>query len=218
MKLLLTSAGLSNETIVKALSDLVGLPNDKIHIAFIPTAANVEDGSKEWLIDDYSNIKKQNYGFIDIVDISALPKDIWLPRIKKANVIFVGGGNTFYLVSWLTKSGLEEVLPELLKTRVYVGISAGSMAATVNLRMSTSQKSYSEKVFPLKDDRGLGFVNFHVRPHLNSEHFPKLRIKFIGEIAKEIPEPVYAIDDNTAVVVNDNKIEVVSEGTWKKFN
>jgi dipeptidase E len=65
IKSLLTSSGLSNKTIVKALSDLVGLPNDKVHIAFIPTAANVEDGDKGWLIDDYSNIKKQNYGFFD---------------------------------------------------------------------------------------------------------------------------------------------------------
>lgn len=218
MKLLLTSAGLNNKTIVKALSDLVGLPNDKVHIAFIPTAANVEEGDKRWLIDDYSNIRKQNYGFIDIVDISVLPKDIWHYRIKRANVIFVGGGNTFYLLSWLKKSGLEKILPELLKTRVYVGISAGSMVPTVNLRMSTSQKSYSEKVFPLKNDEGLGLVNFHIRPHLNSEHFPKLRVDNIKEIAKEIPEPVYAIDDNTAIVVIDNKIDVVSEGIWKKFN
>jgi dipeptidase E len=218
MKLLLTSSGLTNKTIAKALSDLVGLPNEKIHIVFIPTAADVEEGGKEWLINDLSNIKKQNYGSIDIVDISALPKDTWLPRIKKANIIFVGGGNTFYLMSWLKKSGLGEMLPELLKTRVYVGISAGSIAATVNLRMSTSQKSYSERVFPLKDDKGLGFVNFHVRPHLNSKKFPKLRVKYIGEIAKGLPEPVYAIDDDTAIMVDGGKVKVVSEGKWKKFN
>jgi dipeptidase E len=218
MKLLLTSAGLSNKTIAKTLSRLVGLPNDEIYVAFIPTAANVEDGSKDWLIEDYQNIKKQNYGFVDIVDISALPENIWLPRLKKANVIFVGGGNTYYLVSWLRKSGLVNLLPDLLKTRVYVGISAGSMAVTTNLRMSTSQKSYSEKVFPLKDNKGLGFVNFHVRPHFNSEHFPKLTSKNIQKIAGEIPEPVYAIDDNTAIVVDNDKIDVVSEGKWEKFN
>lgn len=218
MKLLLTSAGLSNKTIVKAFSDLVGLPNEKVHIAFIPTASNVEEEDKGWLIDDYSNLKKENYGCIDIVDISALPKDIWLPRIKEANVIFVGGGNTFYLMSWLKKSGLDTILPELLETRIYVGISAGSMVATVNLRMSTSQKSYSEKVFPLKDDNGLGFVNFHIRPHLNSEFFPKVRVEYLREEAKKIPEPIYAIDDDSAVLVNDNKVEVLSEGKWKKFN
>ncbi|MEK6845747.1 MAG: Type 1 glutamine amidotransferase-like domain-containing protein, partial [Nanoarchaeota archaeon] len=163
-------------------------------------------------------LKKENYGCIDIVDISALPKDIWLPRLKEANVIFVGGGNTFYLMSWLKKSGLDKILSELLRTRVYVGISAGSMVATVNLRTSTSQKFYSEKVFPLKDDNGLGFVNFHIRPHLNSEFFPKVRVEHLQEEAKEIPEPIYAIDDDSAVLVNDNKVEVISEGKWLRFN
>jgi dipeptidase E len=218
MKLLLTSAGLSNQSIIKAFSDLVGLPNDKIKIAFIPTAANVEEGDKSWLIEDYINLKNQKYSSIDIVDIASVSKDIWLPRLKEANVIFVGGGNTFFLMSWLKKSGLVKILPELLKTRVYVGISAGSMVATINLRMSTSQKSYSEKIFPLENDEGLGFVNFHIRPHLNSEFFPKVRVEYLAEEAKEIPEPIYAIDNNTAVMINDNQVKVISEGNWKKFN
>ncbi len=217
MKLLLTSAGLSNKTISKALEKLVGKPANKTKIVFVPTAANVEDGIKDWLIKDLCNL--QNLGFaIDIVDISAVDKNVWLPRIKTADVIFFGGGNTFYLMSWLRKSGLDEVLPELLKTRVYVGISAGSMVATKNLRMSTSQKSYAEKVFPLKNDKGLGFVDFHVRPHLNSKYFPKLRTKFIKEIAKDIPEPVYAIDDNTAIVIDGKNINVISEGKWVRFS
>ena len=218
MKLLLTSAGLSNQSIIKAFFDLVGLPSEKMKIAFIPTAANVEEGDKSWLIEDYINLKNQKYSYIDIVDIASVSKDIWLPRLEKANVIFVGGGNTFFLMSWLKKSGLDKILPELLKTRVYVGISAGSIVATINLRMSTSQKSYSEKVFPLKNDEGLGFVNFHIRPHLNSEFFPKVRVEYLSEVAKEIPEPIYAIDDKTAICVNGKSIEIISEGKWKKFN
>jgi dipeptidase E len=217
MKLLLTSSGLTNKTICKALSDLIGTSKSKINVVYIPTAANVEDVSKEWLINDLSNIKEQGY-IVDIVDISAIDKNIWLPRLKKADVIFFGGGNTFYLMSWLRKSGLDKILPELLKTRVYVGISAGSIVATINLRMSSSQKSYSEKVFPLLNDKGLGFVNFHVRPHLNSKYFPKLRVKYLAGVAKDIPEPLYAIDDNSAVVVNGKEVKVVSEGKWVRFN
>lgn len=218
MRLLLTSAGLFNQTIVRAFENLVGLEKEKIHIVYIPTAANVEEGDKGWLIDDLVKLKKQGYGCIDLVDISAIPEEIWLPRLKVANAIFMGGGNTFYLISWLKKSGLEIRMRELLKDRVYVGISAGSMVATVNLRLSTSQKSYSEQVFPLKNEDGLGLVDFHIRPHLNSKFFPKARVDLIAETAKDIPEPIYAIDDNTAVVINDDKVTVVSEGEWKRFN
>ena len=217
MKLLLTSAGFTNKSIADAFLKLSGKPFSELNLVFIPTAADVEEGDKDWLITDYSNCKKLGFSSIDIVDISAVPRDIWLPRIKKANVLLFGGGNIYYLMSWLKKSGLEKILPELLKTRVYVGISAGSMVATNNLRMSTLQKLYSEKVFPLRDDNGLGFVDFHIRPHFNSKYFPKLIAKYIQESAKEIKEPVYAIDDNTVIVVNDGKFEIVSEGMANKY-
>ena len=82
MKLLLTSAGLTNQTIVKALDELVGKPLDQLKIAFIPTAANLEEGDKGWLIDDLRRLSFLKFKEIDIVDISALPKEIWLKRLK----------------------------------------------------------------------------------------------------------------------------------------
>ena len=120
MKLMLTSAGVTNKSLENALKQLV---KGKIKMAFIPTAANIEEGDKDWLITDLNNCRK--LGEVDIVDISALEKDVWLSRLEKANVIFVGGGNTVYLMVCVLKSGLDKELKELLKTRVYVGISAG---------------------------------------------------------------------------------------------
>lgn len=215
MKLLLTSAGLSNKTIVKAFNDLVGLQKDKIKIAFIPTAANVEEGDKGWLINDYANLKKQGYE-VDIVDISAIPLETWKPRLESANALFFGGGNTFHLMHWVKKSGLEEMLPELLKTRVYVGISAGS-CITGHTIYNSVQNLFGEK-YNLQIKKGLGLVDFQLIPHLNSDYFPKIREMYLEEASKDLTEPVYVIDDNSAVVVNRSKIEVVSEGKWKKFN
>lgn len=215
MKLFLTSAGLSNDTLVKAFNTLVGLPNEKIHIAFIPTAANVEEGDKDWLINDYSNLKRQNY-IVDIVDISALPKKTWLPRLEEANVIFVGGGNTFHLMHWFEKSGLKELLPELIKTRVYAGISAGSCIAGPTIYNSV-QNLFGEK-YDLEVKNGMNLVNLQIIPHLNSPYFTKIREENLEEASKDLAEPVYAIDDNSSVIVNNDKIEVISEGKWKKFN
>ena len=130
--MLLTSAGIKNDSIAKALEELVGKTANGVRIAFIPTAANVEEGDKGWLIEDYRNLKKREYE-VDIVDISALPREMWEPRLKQANVIMVGGGNTFHLMYWLRKVGLDKLLPELLKTRVYVGISAGSMVVSKSI-------------------------------------------------------------------------------------
>lgn len=215
MKLFLTSAGLSNQKLVKTFEGLVGLSGDKVKIAFIPTAANVEEGDKDWLIGDYSNLKKQGY-IVDIVDISAIDRDIWQPRLDEANVLFLGGGNTFHLMHWVEKSGLKDLLPKYLENKVYAGISAGSCIAGPTIYNSV-QNLFGEK-YDLKIEKGLGLVNFQFIPHLNSDFFPKIREEYLKEAAKDLTESVYAIDDNSAVVVNNEKIDIVTEGKWAKFN
>lgn len=217
MKLFLTSAGLSNKTLVGAFEKLVGLKGDKIKIAFIPTAANVEVGDKDWLIGDYTNLKKQGY-VVDIVDISALPKDIWLSRLEQANVIFVGGGNTYHLMRWFEKSGLKELLPKLIETRVYAGISAGSMVVCQWNSTRFDTQLYEEKPESVDKYNCLGLVDFYIFPHFNSGEFPKVNLTGIDKVIKKIQMPVYALDNNSAVVVDGDRIDVVSEGEWRKFN
>jgi len=57
MKLLLTSSGLTNKSIAKALLDLAGKPFSELNLVFIPTAANVEKGDKDWLLQDLINCR-----------------------------------------------------------------------------------------------------------------------------------------------------------------
>ncbi len=219
MKLLLTSGGLTNNSIARALLDLVGKPADQIKIAFIPTAMNVGDGDKGWFINDLSNIKKQNFALVDIVDISALPKEVWLPRLEVADVLFFSGGNTTHLMRWIIESGLKELLPEFLKTKVWAGISAGSMVTNPTLSLSSGDKKiYYEEIFGYKSEQALGYVDFYVRPHFNSPDFPNANKDFISAIAKEMKVKVYGLDDNSAVKVVDGKVEVVTEGEYGEFN
>lgn len=183
--------------------------------AFVPTAANVEEGDKDWVIDDLVNCKNLGFKQIDIVDISALPKEMWLPRLEAADVLLFEGGNTFHLMHWLEKSGLKELLPEMLKTKVYVGISAGSIVISGKISLV---KIHYKGEFDDEGDDGLGFIDFQIRPHLNSPYFPKANPENLEKNAQELGETFYAIDDNTAIKVVDGEMEVVSEGVWKKFN
>lgn len=218
MKLLLTSAGFTNRSIIGALESMAAKPLEQLNLAFIPTAANVEPGDKDWLIDDLVKTKKLGFKEMDIVDISALPADLWRPRLERANILMFGGGNTFHLMYWLEKSGLKDLLPELLQTRVFVGISAGSCAASHDLNESISRSLYDEVIDGYQGIEGLGLVDFQVWPHLNSPFFPKVRASYMEKLAKEVSEPVYALDDNSAIQVVDGAINTVSEGSWLKYN
>jgi dipeptidase E len=219
MKLLLTSNGLSNPSIANALFALVGKPASEISLAVIPTAMNVETGGKGWFIDDLNNFQKQQFKSIDIVDISALPKNVWLPRLENADVLFFMGGNTSHLLHWMNKSGLADILPELLQTKVYAGISAGAMVINPTLALSSkNEKMYYAETFGYTNEQALGLVDFYIRPHLHSRHFPRVNKESLTQIAQEFPAKIYALDDMSAVTVVDGKIDVVSEGEFLVFN
>lgn len=216
MKLLLTSAGIQNNSIAKTLLDLVGLPAKEIKLVFVPTAANVEKGDKLWLIDDLLHFKEQNYGLIDIVDIAAVPQNVWQERLEKANCICFGGGNEQYLARIIKESGLKEVLPELLETRVYMGISAGSMVAGQSLSRELLKVVYPDDNFEGELSSALGLVNCNFIPHFNSLWFPHVKEEALQSI-KNLSIPLYALDDQSALKIENGDIEIVSEGKYLKI-
>jgi len=219
MKLLLTSAGFSNDSIREAFGNLIEKSPEELNLVFIPTAANVEGGDKtSWFIKDLIRLKELQFKSIDIVDISAVSKDVWFPRLQDADVLYVEGGNTAHLMYWMVESGLQEILPEMLKTKVYVGVSAGSMVACNDLALNMSEQLYGESFDERQKSEGMKFVDFSIIPHLGSPHFPNVSIDNLEPRAKDIDGTFYIIDDDTAIKVIDDEIEIVSEGKWKKFN
>jgi dipeptidase E len=218
MKLLLTSAGITNGSIAKALFELVGKKPEDTSVVFIPTASNIEAGDKEWVIEDLINLKNQNFKQIEIADISALEENVWRPRFETADVLFFEGGNTYYLMEWMNKSGLAKLLPEFLKTKVYVGVSAGSMVTNKDLALKISQMVYGEDLDKSEEMPGLNLVDFYFLPHLNSEYFTKVREENIKAAMDGMKEKIYAADDQTALKVVDGKVEVISEGKYLELN
>lgn len=227
MKLLLTSNGLSNNSIADAFSDLIGKKPSDSKIAFIPTAAICDRGDKYWLIDDLYRIKEFGY-HVDIIEISTLTSKAIEDALNDSDAIFVGGGNPFYLSYWMQKKGLFELLPKLLKTKVYAGISAGSMISGNSFQLSS--KALEHGVLEESDYNAIGmigessaktlnFVNFIFKPHLNSMyHADERSEEYVKKIAAKTDKLVYTLDDQSALKIIDDKVEVISEGEWLLLN
>lgn len=216
-KLLLTSEGLTNSSIIDALADLLGKKFSQSTVAFVPTASNVETGDKRWLIADLKKLDELNFKQIEITDVSAVDEEIWRPSFERADVIFVVGGSTFHLMKWFHKTGLATDLPKILENKVYVGISAGSMVMGPELNLEISQIIYEEAMQETTGMKALGLVDFYFIPHLNSQWFKKCTKENIEKIRQFVPGPIYALDDNSALKIVDEQLEVVSEGKWIKF-
>jgi dipeptidase E len=209
MKLLLTSAGITNKSIANALEELVGKPADQTRIGFIPTADNIEAGSKEFLLGQYDNLRRYGYSWIDIIDPSSAGVD-WLSRLEKVDLVFISGGNTFHLLDQTRRSGLGDWLREMVDRKVYVGVSAGSIILTPNIAIASVDDG-DENLVGLTDLNGLSIVDFEISPHTPEW----VSYEANNEYAKDITNRLYMIDDETAVKVVDGIEEVVSEGEWR---
>ena len=65
------------------------------------------------------------------------------------------------------------------------------------------------------DDRALGVVDFSIFPHLDA--FPTNTMAHAERWAAGLGVPAYVIDEQTAITVVEESVEVVSEGVWRRF-
>ncbi len=218
MKLLLTSAGIRNESIAKALKDLVGKSFSDTKIVFIPTAANRDTDDKGWLIDNILDFKGQNFKSVDIVDIAGLPENIWQPHLLKADIICFGGGDETYLSRIFEEQKMKEFLLPILTTKVYMGISAGSMVAGISLPKGLSKVFFAEEDSESDCWVGMELCDLTFIPHLNSSFFKQVRGKVLDFYKEEFTCKTYATDDETAIKIDGAKIEIVGKGDYWIFN
>jgi len=220
MKLLLTSAGISNMSIQNALIELLGKPIAESNALFVPTAIYaIPNGGdivrrviRGSLGDPFCELGWKSLGLLELTVLPSIKQELWVNMLNETDALLVGGGDCQYLTYWMQQSGLAELLPSLLHKMVYVGLSAGSMIMT---RFGTT---YGNHVLPANSDKSLNLVDFAIHPHLDYEWFPENSLANIEKLAASIPVPSYAIDDQTAIKVVDGVIEVVTEGHWKLFN
>jgi dipeptidase E len=221
MKLLLTSGGVTNASISKALIALLGKPISECKALCIPTALyghpyGTPEGAWRFIADRSTNMSGLGWKTIGVLELTALPsidKIRWTKWVKETDAFLVEGGDAIYLAHWLRKSGLAAMLPELLKKSVWVGLSAGSMAMTPRV----GEAFVETKPSITGDDKGLGLVNFSIFPHLDYPGFDENTMPHAEKWAANIGVPSYAIDDNTAIMVDGESIEIVSEGKWRAF-
>jgi dipeptidase E len=221
MKLLLTDSGVRNASIREALVDLLGKPIAESSALCIPTAgygAPDADPFLPWgFVSGRSPSPMTGLGWksVGVLELTALPgidKARWVSWVREADVLLVNGGDAMYLHHWMRESGLADLLPSLPDT-VYVGLSAGSIVMTPRI----GQHFVGWKP-PTGDDHTLGVVDFSIFPHLNHPDSPEHTMAEAEKWAASLSNPAYAIDQQTALKVTGDAVEVISEGHWKLFN
>jgi dipeptidase E len=218
LRFLLTSSGISNESIHNALVGLLAKPIAESTVLVIPTAAYwfAEGPAIAYrLISGKARSPLCELGWksVGVLELTALPtidKQNWIPLVREVDALLVGGGDPTYLCDWMRQSGFADLIPSLRPEIVYVGVSAGSMVVTPSFG-----ETYNDR--DTRGYRALGLVDFAIGPHLDNPNIPGNSLAEYATWAAGVPVPTYAIDDETAIQVVDGTVEVISEGHWTLF-
>ncbi|SDF55086.1 dipeptidase E [Dyadobacter soli] len=217
MKLLLTSAGISNKSIYNALVDLLGKPIAESNALFVPTAIYGVAGGHDiirkvicgTLGDPFCELGWKSLGLLELAALPTLKREFWVDTVMKTDALLVGGGDCQYLTYWMRQSGLADMLPTLLEKIVYVGLSAGSMI------MTSYGTTFGNHSLPAETAKSLNLFDIAIHPHLDHEWFPENALAELEKLASTLSVPSYLLDDQSAILVTHSGIKVVSEGKWR---
>ncbi len=218
MKALLTSAGVKNPSIERALLDLLGKPIAESNALCITTGIYAIPGGPEkaWAYfsgqatTPMTELGWKSMGVLELTALPSIDRKLWVPAVEETDALLVNGGDPLYLCHWMRQSGLADLLPSL--RAVYVGLSAGSMIMAPSIG-----EAFVGWRPPTGGDETLGLVGFSMFPHVDHEMLPYNTMAHAERWAATMPVPSYALDDETAIVVKDGAVDVVSEGRWRRF-
>ena len=204
MKKLFLASIVSN-TIEKLIENLPKPPKD-LKVAFIPTAADPYEN--KWFVDDDRNKLKEKGFNVKDVDIKGKTKQELIEELKGVDIIFVAGGNTFYLLEKARKSGFDRITKELIQEGViYVGSSAGAtfVCPTIEPVKTLDEPS---KAPSLKSFEGLNLVDFVILPHFGKEKY-KAKYEKIIEQYKDKNYKIITLTDQEAILVEGEKYKII---------
>ena len=143
---------------------------------------------------------------VDTLEISALEITEISKRIKENDFIYVTGGNTFFLLSELKRTGADKVIIEEINNgKLYIGESAGAMITSKNIEYVKLMDN-AEKAQNLKNFDALGLIEFYIVPHYKNFPFQKISQKIIDTYSDDLE--LQPISNNEAVLVEDDKINI----------
>jgi peptidase E len=187
---------LTSDLLLDCAIDLFG---NHARLAFIPTAAAPIPDSGVWQAATLQQLEAIA-SRVDIVEPG--PTRDWLNQLRRADGVVIGGGDVAYLLAQLHGTGSMDELRDLLGETLYLGVSAGSIAAGPDIRWL-----YRQYVRQVRDETAaLNLVAFDVLPHAGGDVLrPAALVESSGV--------VYEVEDGAGLAVNENDVKLIGHAT-----
>lgn len=191
-KIVLTSCGVIDSKLKEQFYKLLDKDISKVKLLYITIAVDGEkDTDRTWLEEEYATIldlgiKEENiveYHYEENMDFSSY------------DIIYMIGGNTFYLLKELREKNLAEKIIQAINNGViYIGSSAGSIILGKTIETALP---YDENWVNLVDFKGLNIVDGIIIPHANRKQ------DFIKEAKQKYSDKIIELYDDYGIVITD---------------
>lgn len=171
-------------------------------VSFIPTASTVEE--VVFYVEAGKKALKDLGLIVEELDVATETLGEITATLKKNDFIYVTGGNTFFLLQELKRTGADKLLlEEIAKGKLYIGESAGAVITSPNISYIQSMDSV-KKATNLTNYDALNLVNFYTLPHYNNAPFKKITQQIIADYTDDLK--IFPISNCEAIVVQDNVV------------
>ena len=190
--------------VASVLFESVAIPLKGKTVAFIPTASiheeytqYVEDGRAA--LDALGLIVKE-------LEITQCSKNEIEEVLTNCDCIYVSGGNTFFLLQELRKTGADKyIIEQVEKGKLYIGESAGAMILAPNVEYAKDMDDCYSLTSGVEDFVGLGIVGFYPVVHFDSYPFEKAAWEVVN---KNSHLPLKIITNQQAIAVVGNNVVI----------
>jgi Peptidase E len=173
-------------------------------VSFIPTASAVE--SVTFYVASGKKALEKMGIIVDVLDVAAASADEIADKLTTNDYVYISGGNTFYLLQELKRSGADKIIIDQVNAgKLYIGESAGSMIVAPDVELAQAMDSI-KKAPNLDGFDALNLTEFYTVPHHTNAPFKKAVEKIKEKYAAT--HKLYPISNKEAVLVSGDDVEV----------
>lgn len=186
----LTSCGIINNGIKNEFYKAITKETKDLKVLYITTASDGEtDQDKTWMEKEFQTILDLGISKENIIEYK-----IGNPiNINDFDIMYMMGGNTFYLLDIIRKTDFANIIKNFIDTgKIYVGSSAGSEILGNSIDVALG---YDNNIVNMSDFTGLKIVDGLIVPHCNRKE------EFINNLKNKTKERLYLLYDGDGIIV-----------------
>ncbi|MDR1335923.1 MAG: Type 1 glutamine amidotransferase-like domain-containing protein [Tannerella sp.] len=173
-------------------------------VTFIPTASMLEK-LRFYVGADRRALEKTGL-IVDELEVSRASSHEIAAKLRGNDCIFISGGNTFFLLQELQRTGADKIIVEEIRSgKLYIGSSAGSVVLSPDIGYIKAMDDCAAAP-DLDSFAALNIVDFYPVPHHTNFFFKKTVEKIMATYGAE--RKLYPITNRQAILVDGDTVEV----------